>query len=358
MMTQKNAKPSTKQQSKVTILMKKITVTEKPYFLWKHLNKLRWLSLSFVFSLLIFIPFLHVYQTYVAAHGYDLLTADEKQVYDVMESITSPFVSDPEKQLDGLKGNTWSGSFAGLQLSDPLAVVGQIAASVSVYWPFLLTALIPILFTMLLGRFFCGWICPATFIYELNTNLGLLLRKYGIHLGNKRFDKRLKYLVLALGLIISMISGSMIFASLYPPAVIGREIYYTIALGGFGSGAVFFLLTLLFDLLVARRGFCRYICPGGALYSLLGRFRLVRIKRIVEECTDCVKCNVACEFGLDPLRDQFGQECNNCAACIAVCPTDAMTFYISPKDIGYQGHGHLGRKYRQAQAKENRHEAP
>ena len=318
----------------------------KPFFLWKHLNKLRWISLSVIFGMLILIPFLHVYQTYVAAHGYDLLAPSEKRVYDVMESITEPFVTDPEKQLDGLKGNTWSGTFGHLQMSDPLAVLGQTAGSLKLYWPFILTALIPFILTALLGRFYCGWICPATFLYELNSNLGLLLRKSGLRIGNKYFDKRLKYIVLAIGLLIAMISGSVVFASMYPPAVVGREIYYAIALGGFGTGAVYFLLTMLFELLVARRGFCRYLCPGGALYSLMGRFRILRIKRIVEECTDCAKCNVVCEFGLDPLRDNFGQECNNCTACIAVCPTDAMTFYISPKDIAAQGPGHLGPKYR------------
>ena len=320
---------------------------DKPFFAWKHLNKLRWLSLATVFAVLILIPFLHVYQTFVAAHTYDLLSNNEKQIYDTMSAITSPFISDPEEQLDALKGNTWSGTVGSFKLSDPLAVLGQIVGSGAFYWPFILTALIPVLFTVLLGRFFCGWICPATFLYELNSNLAILLRKSGLRIGNKLLDRRLKYLVLAIGLVVAMATGSVVFAAIYPPAVIGREIYYAIALGGFGSGVIYFLLTLLFDLLVSRRGFCRYLCPGGALYSLLGRFRLLRIKRIVESCNDCAKCTAVCEFGLDPLHDQFGQECNNCTACISVCPTDAMTFYISPQDIAQQGPGHLGRKYKQ-----------
>jgi len=326
-------------------------VTQKPFFLWKHLNKLRWVTLVSVFAMLILIPYLHIYQTFIAAHAYDLLLPEEKRLYDVMENITSPFVSDPEEQLDAIKGNTWSGTFWGFQISDPLAVVGQASASLKFYWPFILTALVPFVLTAILGRFFCGWICPATLIYELNTNLGALLRKTGLHIGNKRYDRRLKYGVLLLGTIIAALTGSAVFAGIYPPAVLGREIYYAIALGGFGSGAVFFLLTLLFDLLVARRGFCRYLCPGGALYSLISRYRLVRIKRIVEDCNDCAKCSSICEFGLDPLRDNFGQECNNCSACIAICPTDAMTFYISPKDLAYQGPGHIGPKYRHGRAK-------
>jgi len=318
----------------------------KPFFLWKHLNKLRWLTLVVVFFMLVLLPLLHVYQTYVAAHAYDLLQPEEKQFYDVMESITEPFVTDPEKQLDAVKGNTWSGTFWGLQLSDPLSVVGQMAASLKLYWPFILTALLPFLFTAVFGRFFCGWICPATLLYELNTNLGALLRKSGLHISIRRFDLRLKYVVLALGLLVALFTGTVIFAAIYPPAIIGREIYYAIALGGFGSGMVYFLITLLFDLLVARRGFCRYLCPGGALYSLIGRFRLFRIKRVVENCNDCAKCTAVCEFGLNPLRDEFGQECNNCTACIAVCPMDAMTFVVSPVDIAPQGPGHLGKKYR------------
>jgi ferredoxin-type protein NapH len=321
----------------------------KPFFLWRHLNKLRWVTLSLVFAMLVLLPFLHIYQTYVAAHAYDLLSPSEQRLYDVMEALTAPFTDDPAEDLDALKGNTWSGTFWGLKLSDPLAALGQTAAGHTLYWPFLLTALIPIAFTVVFGRFFCGWLCPATFLYELNSNLAGWLRWAGLKPGHRRFDKRIKYVVLVMGVILSAVSGSVLVAAVYPPAIIGREIYYVIALGGFGAGMVFFLGTLLFDLLVARRGFCRYLCPGGALYALLGRYRLVRIRRIAETCNDCAKCNAVCEFGLDPLRDGFGQECNNCTACIAVCPTDAMTFVIRPTDYPAQGPGHLGRQYRREQ---------
>jgi len=297
--------------------------------------------------MLILLPFIHLYQTYDAAHGYDLLSPPEKLIYDTMETLTSPFVKDPE-HLSAVKGNTWSGTLFGLKISDPLAVIGQIFASLTFYWPFILTALIPLIATLLLGRFYCGWICPATLIYELNDNLTAWLHKAGFPMNHRKLDRRIKYLVLVVGLGLSVYFGTVMFGSIYPPAIIGREIYYTIALGGFGAGAVFFLLTLLFDLMVSRRGFCRYVCPGGALYSLLGRYRLFRIKRNVNTCNDCAKCNVVCQFGLDPLKDDFGMECNNCTACIAVCPTDALSFTVSINDDNYQGPGHLGHQYRKS----------
>jgi ferredoxin-type protein NapH len=296
--------------------------------------------------MLVLLPFLHLYQSFEASHSYDLLLPGEKAIVDSMEWLTSPFINDPETELNNLKGTTWSGTLFGLKLSDPLAVVGQISAGKTIYWPFVVTALIPIFLTVLFGRFFCGWICPATFIYELNDNLGAWLRRAGLPVSRHKLDRRLKYIVLAVGIVLSMFSGSVLFAAVYPPAVLGREIYYAIALSGFGAGMVYFLLTLLFDLMVTKRGFCRYVCPGGALYSLLGRYRLFRIKRDVTQCNDCAKCNVVCQFGLDPLRDDFGQECNNCSACIAVCPTDALSFTVNIKDQAYQGAGHLGHEYK------------
>lgn len=321
----------------------------KPFVLWKHLNKLRWVTLIVVFLMLVMIPYLHVYQTFVAAHAYDLLAPGEKTIYDIMESFTVPFTQNPAEDLDAIKGNTWSGTFWGYQISDPLAVLSQVAASVSIYMPFVLTALIPVVASILFGRIFCGWICPATLIYELNSNLASWLHWAGLKTGSRKLDHRIKYLVLGLGILVSTITGSVIVASIYPPAILGREIYYVIALSGFGSGMIFFIGTLLFDLLVSRRGFCRYICPGGAVYSLLGRYRLVRIRRIVETCNDCAKCNAVCEFGLNPLRDDFGQECNNCTACMAICPTDAMTFSLSLVDLADQGPGHLGKLYKKHQ---------
>ncbi len=317
---------------------------------WRHLNKVRWLVLSLVFALLILLPYISLYQNFIAGHAYDLLTPHERHIYDVVEWITAPIgQSDPANNLNIIKGNTWSGTLFGLKLSDPLAVVGQMAAQFAVYWPLLLTTLIPIGFTLFFGRFYCGWICPATFLYELNDKLHQYLQRVGVLSSRRRMDLRLKYLVLAVGVGLSTSLGTVVFSAIYPPLIVGREIQYWVTANGVGAGSTFFLVTLLFDLLVARRGFCRYLCPGGALYSLLGRYRLVRIQRLVDRCNDCTLCDRVCQFALRPMRDGFGQECNNCTACIAVCPTDALAFRLRMTDQPYQGHGHLGPAYRRAQ---------
>lgn len=324
------------------------TPTGIPSSPWKHVNKLRWLSLSLVFSLLILLPYLHIYQNYYSAHAYDLLSPAEKSIYDAVEAITEPFVSDPSKDLNALKGTTWSGTLFGLRLSDPLALLGQVAASFKMHWPLLTAVLLPVAMTLLFGRFYCGWLCPATFLYEMADKTAAVLRKAGFPVGreSRRLNRNFKYLVLAVGVGASVAMGTVAFSAVYPPAIIGRELFYMIAYSGVGAGSAFFLMTVLFDLLLTRRGFCRYVCPGGALYALLGRYRLVRIQRLPERCDDCSLCNLECQFGLDPKRDGFGQDCNNCTACIAVCPTNALTVKLAFTDQPDQGPGHKGAAYR------------
>lgn len=313
---------------------------------WKNLNKLRWIVLLLVFTLLILLPYFHVYQNFTAAHAYDLLADSEKSIYDLMEMITAPFVSDPSRDLNAIKGTTWTGTLFGLKLSDPMALLAHMASTRSFYWALFVSTVIPIALTVILGRFYCGWICPGGLVYDLADKLAEFIKRAGIPLRrNRKFDTRLKYIVLLIGLLISAFSSWVALSTIYPPAIIGRELYYYITTGALGAGTGFFVFTLFFDLLVARHGFCRYICPGGGVYALLGRYRLFRIQRLVAACNDCGKCNKACMFVLDPMRDGFGMECNNCTACIAACPEDALVFVRATKDIADQGPGHAGPIY-------------
>jgi ferredoxin-type protein NapH len=308
---------------------------------WKHVNKLRWVIMVLAFSPLIFLPYSTVYQHFLAAHAYDWLSPGDQRLYDIMYWLTGSFISDA-KQFDVIKGTTWSATFWGFKISDPLAMFGQLSSRGQIFWPLVISAALPVALTVVFGRFFCGWLCPANLIYEITDKITDALRAAGLPLGDKTFDRRIKYVVLAVGVVASAWIGTVAMSAIYPPAIVGREAYYYIATSAIGAGSAFFAVTLLFDILVAKRGFCRVVCPGGALYSLLGRYRLLRVQRKVELCNDCTKCNKACMFDLNPMADGFGQECNNCAACIAVCPTGSLTFAITVHDAVPQGPGHLG----------------
>ncbi len=217
-------------------------------------------------------------------------------------------------------GSAWSSELFGLPLADPLAVAGTLAAGVAVPMAFLAGALAPVVGSLLLGRVFCGWLCPMHLLLEINDGLRAWLRRnLGIRLHDLRFGWIVKYWVLGGGLAITAVAGIQILPQLYPPAVIAREVFLLVFYGALGWGVVLIGLILLLELLVSRRWWCRYVCPGGALWSLLGRFRVVRMTHHPDRCDDCAVCTRACPFGLNPMAGDPGLECDNCGLCARAC---------------------------------------
>jgi len=233
-------------------------------------------------------------------------------------------MEEPEKLTQFVRGSVWTLRAGDTTVSDPLAVLDFMTASRRTFDPFLLTALIPLLLTVLLGRVFCGWICPADLLFEV----GGKVRKWAHIEQDVPFARALKFVILAVGGAAGFWLGAQVFAEIYPPRLLSGELYLWITIGALGAGAWFLLLVLAFEIFVSRRFWCRYVCPGGALYSLLGRWRVVRLKVASAHCTSCEKCLPVCEFGLDPMRGRVGAECNNCGQCVRSCARGALSWKI------------------------------
>jgi len=233
-------------------------------------------------------------------------------------------MDDPSAITQSVRGSVWTFKVGSVLISDPLAGVDFTAASGVLWDPFLLTILIPVVFTLILGRVFCGWICPADLLFEVADKV----RTWAGIERDIEFSRTTKYAVLAIGTLASFWLGTQVFAEIYPPRVISGELYLWITFGVAGAGAWFLLAIVAFEVFVSRRFWCRYMCPGGALYSLLGRHRLVRIKVSESRCTGCEKCLPVCEFGLDPMNGITGAECNNCGMCIRACAPRALGFHL------------------------------
>ena len=122
-------------------------------------------------------------------------------------------------------GGLWSFQIKGFRVSDPLAVLSDTAASKALHGLMFLSLILPMVGTLLLGRVFCSWICPANLLLEITGKLRGLLRFAEIPPAEVKFSRANKYVLLAVGLLIAAIVGLPIFALIYPPAALSRLLH-------------------------------------------------------------------------------------------------------------------------------------
>ena len=189
---------------------------------------------------------------------------------------------------------------------------------------FLLIAIIPV--TVLMGRFFCGFMCSFGALGDLFWFISRKLFKFKFRV-NEKADRILKYIkyVLLLGIVILIWS----FAIIQPDAAYSPWTIFGIysSLGGWQnltyllSIGSFVLLAIIILSVFIQRFFCRYLCPLGAIYALLSHFRLFRIRKPRETCKSCRLCSTACPMGIPTYKYDVikSDECINCFICTSNC---------------------------------------
>jgi ferredoxin-type protein NapH len=225
-----------------------------------------------------------------------------------------------------LTGNLSSSELFGLvPMADPFAVLQiMLTGRLPVLEVLLGAALILGIYGLLGGRTWCAWVCPVNMVTDL---AGWLRRRLGIadmfHL-----SRNIRYTILVLTLILSILTGVAAFEWISPISMLHRELIFGIGLGWIAVLGVF-----LFDLFILRNGWCGHLCPLGAFYALVGRVAQVRIRFDTPTCTHCGECARVCpEPQVMNLRDAATHgmiasgECSNCGRCITICPEDTLHF--------------------------------
>jgi polyferredoxin len=96
----------------------------------------------------------------------------------------------------------------------------------------------------------------------------------------------------------------------------------------------FFLIALFFWLIfITNRGFCRFICPIGAMMSPLNKISLQDIKYYPENCTKCMKCIKQCPMRINVIKMNKDMECIRCGRCVDACKYDALHIVMANKVI-------------------------
>jgi ferredoxin-type protein NapH len=211
-----------------------------------------------------------------------------------------------------------------LPLTDPLMLLQALAAR---HWPevsALTGGLIVLAFYLLAGgRLYCSWVCPINPVTDL---AAWARRRLGIETDWKvKAETRLW--LLAAVLAASALTGTIAFELINPITTLYRGLLFGLT-WGVASVAVIFL----FDLLVARHGWCGHVCPVGAFYGLLNRGAMVRVSAVGRvRCDDCMDCYAVCpemhviapalkggRTGASPIISHA--DCTACGRCIDVCP--------------------------------------
>lgn len=194
------------------------------------------------------------------------------------------------------------------------------------------TGTILVLWILLGGRTFCAWVCPYHLLSEWAESLHLWLVGKGI-VKDHKFDRRVRsvfYLVFAL---LALATGYTVFETISVTGIVSRALIY-----GPGVALVWVGLVLLFEVFYSRRAWCRYVCPIGITYGLVGVISPLRVKYNAKDCHHEGDCRKAClvphvldvtikgrasDVDLDITSD-----CTRCGMCIDICPTDSLKFEL------------------------------
>jgi ferredoxin-type protein NapH len=234
-----------------------------------------------------------------------------------------------------LEGSLSGSRFFGFHLIDPLAAVQVILASRSLLVNVVIGVVtIILIYAILGGRTFCAWVCPYHWLAELGEKIHLILKRKKIIKG-RSFDRKIRYYIIVLFVLLALISGYTIFETINPVGVISRFIVY-------GPSLMLFwvLALLLFEVFYSRRAWCRYFCPVGVSYQLIGAVTPLRIKWDVEKCCNCKRCQQVCLVP-NVLTDTVNKgkkifvdsgACTRCGLCVDICDDEALSYGLKYLD--------------------------
>ncbi len=232
------------------------------------------------------------------------------------------------------RGNLWSLEAGNITLSDPLAVLSYFVKAKKIHIVFFASVLLPLLLTFVLGRFYCGWICPMNLFLEFTDRLKSFLAKVNLQTIDIRFPLYTRHIVLAVGIIAGLFAGVEFFQISYPPrlaSVMLQDILFDNSI----TYAVWFIIGIAaFELLFSRRVWCRNICPGGTLYSYASGKSLLTIKPVNKNCTQCKECKKICPYELEPFKGSIDGTCDRCGLCVNICKENAIDYVFGKNKTG------------------------
>lgn len=232
-----------------------------------------------------------------------------------------------------LEGSLTASRLLGFHLADPYSSLLVVLAQKLVPVNLAIGAVTIALFWGIVGgRSFCSWACPYHLVAEWAEMLHVRLARMGLvrdHLLH-RATRSVLWVVFA---VLAFATGYTLFLTLNPIGVLSRALIYgpSLALG-------WVVLLLAFEVLYARRAWCRYVCPIGLTYGIVGAKAPIRVTFDLEVCAHEGECRKVCEVPhvleltikgrAEDAKMDVGPDCTRCGLCVDTCPTGALRYEL------------------------------
>jgi len=243
-----------------------------------------------------------------------------------------------------LEGTMNGSRFLGFHLIDVYATMQVYLATYHMPINMIIgTVTIILIYLLIGGRTYCSWVCPYGILSEVGEKLNSILVKKKI-IKTREFDNRVRHLFWAIFLLLSFISGYLVFETFNVVGILSRFVAY-----GWSIALVWVLAVFLVEVLYSRRAWCRYVCPIGTTYGYLGVVSATRIAWN-DNCDHCMVCHDVCfenqvleitkakyakQIEEKGIKSEYitGGDCTLCGRCIDVCHNDALKFDFRMKGL-------------------------
>ena len=192
------------------------------------------------------------------------------------------------------------------------------------------------IFTILFGRFFCGFACAfgtmGDLVYWLSgiVQKKIFRRKKQIGIPAK-FCPALQMIKYGLLAVIVSACGLGVYNRFNqynwnPWSVFSFFTSLNFTLNGYVIGGIL-LAAIVAGMALKERFFCQFLCPMGAVFALLPQLPFSALQRDEANCIKgCQACKNNCPVDLKLEKDGFrGGECIACEKCAGICPKGNLT---------------------------------